>query len=454
MMMRNGKAELQRTAPSRMCRAFNALSMSLLALSMTVCMPLASRAQSGTSTGITYKVAPGDRLNIVVFGQTELSGDFIIDDSGAVPLPLVGAIAVEGLTAADIGQRITQRLAEGYIQQPVVNVRVTEFRPIFLVGDVRSPGLYAYRHGTLVISAIAMAGGFGTAEQAQGSLRTDFLLSEERVRLLEAGRRGLLVRRARLEAQRDGANNFQPSDDVDPNDESLVPVISLEQETLRSQSQALAQELALLRDQRPRIEAEIRSVKDQSRSESVQLRLIQTHIEDYNKLLTSGLARRYTGIELQREEERNKGNIARYAAEVSRLEFSLGEVALRMQQAQNTYQQRTLIDLQDVRTRLRELDVTIPMARELRSTRLQVGSSMMATSAPSIRRTIMIVRRYGSESQTIVANETMAVAPGDIIDVRRELPETMGAGSTNPVQQTSTRQTPSPLASSGWTPAR
>ena len=416
----------------------------LFALLMVALAPVSGWTQ-GVAKSSVYLVAPGDRLIITVFGQTELSGDFIVDDAGSIPLPLVGAIAVEGMTVAEVGQHVTKRLAEGYIQQPVVSVRVIEFRPIFIVGDVRSPGVYAYRHGTMVISAIAMAGGFGASEQTQGSLRSDFLLAEERVRLLEATRRGLLVRKVRLEAQRDGAAEFGAGNEIDLQDESVKPVIALEQETLASQSRALAQELALLNDQQPRIDAEIRGVREQSRAESAQLKLIQSHMEDYNKLLTNGLARRYTGIELQREEERNKGNIARLAADVSRLEYTLGEISLKIQTVQSTYQQKVLADLQDVRTRLRELDVTIPMARELRETRLQVGSAMMATSPESVRRTITIVRRGRDESQTLAATETTVVAPGDIIEVRRELPQTLGQGSASAKRAQGAASTVRPL---------
>jgi polysaccharide export outer membrane protein len=71
------------------------------------------------------------------------------------------------------------------------------------------PGSYPYRYGASVLSAIALAGGVAVLEQMQGTSISDFLFADERLRILESTRRALIIRRARLEAQRDGARTFE-----------------------------------------------------------------------------------------------------------------------------------------------------------------------------------------------------------------------------------------------------
>src|SRR6478672_7373302 len=45
-----------------------------------------------------YRLAPGDRITVIVFGEPDLSGDFLVDGGGSVSLPLIGATSVNNLT--------------------------------------------------------------------------------------------------------------------------------------------------------------------------------------------------------------------------------------------------------------------------------------------------------------------------------------------------------------------
>jgi polysaccharide export outer membrane protein len=368
-------------------------------------------------------LAPGDKIAVVVFGHADLSGEFLIDGTGGVEFPLAGLIPVAGLTVQKAKERIAERLADGYLQRPAVSLRLSEPRPIFVVGDVRLPGSYPFRYGASVLSAVATAGGYGLPEQpGQQGGRTDFLLADERLRVLEANQRALLVRRARLLAQRNGAVTFSlprhPS--LSANDVSVAQLVAEQHDILSTESVSLQQQLRLLREQKPRLEAEIVGVKEQIKNEARQLELIQQHLEDYNKLLSSGLARRYTGIELQREEARNKSNLGRLAADIARLENSIGEVALRIHEAENSYRRRILADLQDVGARLQELETTLPMAREVRAARLQQGGAALGAAQGEIERTITIHRARGLAAPApFQATEATRLLPGDIVEIRR-----------------------------------
>ena len=157
-----------------------------------------------------YRLAPGDRLTIVVYDQPQLSGQFIVDGGGGILLPLAGSVSLSGLTLAEAQKLIQDRFADGVLVQPAVSVRITDYRPIFVTGNVRKPGSYRFIIGQSVKAAIAAAGGEGEPIELNfnGAL-SDFITAEQRVRQLEGEHAYLLMRKARLEAQRDGQRQFR-----------------------------------------------------------------------------------------------------------------------------------------------------------------------------------------------------------------------------------------------------
>lgn len=107
-----------------------------------------------------YRLGPGDRVRVLVFGEEDLSGTFNIDGEGRIALPLVGTVTVGGLTAPDAENAIAARFAEGYLRDPRVAVEVLDRRPFYILGEVRTPGAYPYADGLTVLGAVAVAGGF------------------------------------------------------------------------------------------------------------------------------------------------------------------------------------------------------------------------------------------------------------------------------------------------------
>ena len=133
-----------------------------------------------------YQLAPGDRLTIIVYDQPQLSGQFIVDGGGGILLPLAGGVSLSGLTLAEAQKLIQDRFADGVLVQPAVSVRINEYRPIFVTGNVRKPGSYRFMIGQSVKAAIAAAGGEGEPlEQSFNGAISDYIAVEERVRQLE-----------------------------------------------------------------------------------------------------------------------------------------------------------------------------------------------------------------------------------------------------------------------------
>jgi len=106
------------------------------------------------------RLLPSEKIRITVFGETSLSGDYQIDPSGFVSLPLAGTIKAAGLTPTELEGELVKLLGAGqYLKNPKVTVSIIEFRPFYILGEVEKPGAYPYVGGINVLSAIAIAGG-------------------------------------------------------------------------------------------------------------------------------------------------------------------------------------------------------------------------------------------------------------------------------------------------------
>ena len=113
-----------------------------------------------------YRIAPLDVLSVRVFKMTDLTGDYEVDLTGKISMPLVGEVPAIDLTTAELDQRLTAKLGEKYLENPDVSVGVKSStrRSVTVDGSVGKSGTYGINGPTSLIQAIAAAG--GTTENA------------------------------------------------------------------------------------------------------------------------------------------------------------------------------------------------------------------------------------------------------------------------------------------------
>ena len=119
-----------------------------------------SSAQGGVGTGLDYVLAPNDRVRLIVFGEADLSGEFVIDSAGMASLPLVGEVQAAGMNLRTFQREVERRLKNGYLVDPRVSAQILNFRPIFVLGEVKAPGEHPFASGLTLLNAVAQAGGF------------------------------------------------------------------------------------------------------------------------------------------------------------------------------------------------------------------------------------------------------------------------------------------------------
>ena len=116
--------------------------------------------QTAYAASESYKVQPGDVLDISVWKEEELQKEVIVRPDGGISFPLAGDLQAADKSITQITNEITKKL-EKYIPDPVVSVSALELagNKIYVIGQVNAPGEYRATSYLDVIQAISMAGG-------------------------------------------------------------------------------------------------------------------------------------------------------------------------------------------------------------------------------------------------------------------------------------------------------
>lgn len=109
----------------------------------------------------TYRLGAGDLISIKVYDEPNLSLDNVkIADTGNISFPFLGNINVLGKTPKEVEEKIVMGLKGPYLVNPNVTVLILEYRPFYVIGEVKRPGSYSFQPGLTVARAISIAGGF------------------------------------------------------------------------------------------------------------------------------------------------------------------------------------------------------------------------------------------------------------------------------------------------------
>ena len=130
---------------------------------MTAARPVDLQSvQAVDMTPTEYRIGVGDKLDVRVFQVADLSFEaLVVDTSGNINMPLIGAVRGAGRTAGEMASDIAGRLAAQYLRDPQVTVTVSEAanQKITIDGAVTKPGVYVMRGSTSLLQAVAMAEG-------------------------------------------------------------------------------------------------------------------------------------------------------------------------------------------------------------------------------------------------------------------------------------------------------
>jgi polysaccharide biosynthesis/export protein len=135
-------------------------------------------------------------------------------------------------------------------------------------------------------------------------------------------------------------------------------------------------------------------------------------------MVKQGLGLANTELQFKLTEATYESELWRLTALVSRLKIDLGELDVKINEAEAAFKRQLIAELRDVTERLRELDVVLPSTLEIRQVKLR-----QTTSLPNAALTITVIRARDGKLVTLPANDTMLLEPGDVLEIRQDLPQ-------------------------------
>jgi len=134
------------------------------------------------SDGLTdnYLIAPGDKLNIWIWGAVNFSNVVTVDNQGNIFIPDVGPINVKNVAASKVNNLVTSHISEVFTNNVNVYVNLLTATPVsvFVTGPVIRPGQYAGQSSDSVLYFLKRAGGI---DSDRGSYRHIKVLRQNRV---------------------------------------------------------------------------------------------------------------------------------------------------------------------------------------------------------------------------------------------------------------------------------
>lgn len=393
------------------CTGYRVLFFCLALLCFSATAGLAAEE---TPAADRYPLGPGDLLEVRVTGEESVarafSGQFLIEADGTINYPVIGNVPVEGSSIKQVAQLIKEAVAAVAPVSGMPFVRVAEYAPVYVVGDVARAGPYPFRPATTVMQLVLRAGGL--TESADVSRRINDL--ENEIADLVVMGYSLRLRRSRLLAE-------LANEQFDEGLSSPRPIVNQD---------LLENEAALFGARRREVQSQVKSYEAQQRTyaqeiaslertitlHDQELELLKERFAGQQSLAEKGLAPKSQLLDARREI---------LGMERQGLEFRTALV--RANQGKLAIA-RQLDDVKigtEVRNRQTLSEIELDLARNrvrLAGARLALGDleqpegpgSMLGPAA-----TYTILRQRGKEFETTRADELSFLQRGDILRVDR-----------------------------------
>jgi len=115
----------------------------------------------GVSDSPAYVIQPNDLLEIVVWGEPDISRTVLVRPDGRISLPLVQDLQASELTPVELKEHMENRLKE-YVDSPNVTVIIQAIQSykVYVIGKIQNPGGIVVEKPITVLQALSLAGGF------------------------------------------------------------------------------------------------------------------------------------------------------------------------------------------------------------------------------------------------------------------------------------------------------
>lgn len=405
-------------------RAANAATLRAVYLLLAV---FAVAIAAGSARADDYRLLPMDKIHITVAewqtaqgafrDWSAVNGDYTVGPAGKLSFPFIGSIKAAGKTASELATAIGSGLQDklGLLDLPSAAVEMVAFQPVFLAGDVQTPGKYAYEPGLTVLKAVSLAGGLRRADNSGQRYERDFIKAQGDYEIGVQEQDRLLATKARLLAQMGGKSSIDVPKALAKNAD-FHSLIAGEQAIMQPMDKQFHLQTSQLGNLRTLLQNEIAALAQKSVTRNHQLDLARKDLKQVGSLADKGLTvnSRLLTVEQQVADLESKVldiDTASLQAKQDMNKAEQDETALNMERATNLATQ-----LNDTNAQLDKIARQIAVSKGLMlEAATKAGEAANGAGAVTVKYTV--VRQVGGKATSLQANENTAVQPGDVIRV-------------------------------------
>lgn len=386
-------------------------------------------ASSSLASADDYRLGMMDKLRIrVAEWQTAdgsirdwsvISGDYTVGPSGSISLPFVGDMPASGKTTDAIAQEIGSALQKQFAlkDRPSASVELSEFRPVYLSGDVEKPGEYPFAPNLTIVKAVSLAGGLRRADAGQRFAR-DFINAKGDAVVYMADRARLLVKQARLRAEIANQDTIEMPKELQDKPEAK-PLLDSETALMNTRKKRLTLQLQALADLKQLLQSEVETLAKKSETQTRQLQLATADRDKVEDLAEKGLAlsaRKMAAEQRAADTEATlldiDTNSLKAKQDISKADQD--EITLR-----NDWDAQLAQELQNAEAQLDELHLKLETSNSLMAEALtqSTDAARFDTSTGAASIAYSIVRDVDGKAKEIPVQENTALQPGDLIKV-------------------------------------
>jgi len=378
-----------------------------------------------------YHLAPGDTVEVGVYGVPDQHYRALVQLDGSVSLPGVGPVVVVGLTPKELQQRMETllptkifrfRTQDGQ-EHPVVlkpsdvTASIAEYRPVYINGDVLTPGQQPFRPLMTVRQLVAMAGGYSLLRsRVQQGIDPAELQKEYQAASTEYAKEYFHALRLQAELQNKDAFQQQDSKDTPATSSVNAAIVKSETESLRTSMNDFRAEEAFLQDSIKKADGQLGVLKTQEQEEAKGVQADNEDLDRLGRLFSAGNLTSARLADARRAMLLSSTRHLQTQVEVMRLERQQDEQRRQVDRLAAQRKMKLLSDLNDSNVRLAVLAATVKAARQ----RLQpsgAGGGPLLVEPDKMKPEIVIVRNVDQQWKRTVTSPDTELEPGDVVEV-------------------------------------
>jgi protein involved in polysaccharide export with SLBB domain len=349
-----------------------------------------------------------------------VNGDYVVSAAGTITLPLIGSITASKVSNTELASTIAEQLKAktGLLNVPDATVEILDYPPIYVVGVVAKSGEYKYRPGLTVLQAFALSGGqyrlpLEGAQKSDVDLIGDLQIVRDDI-LRTIGR----IARLQAEGAGDKEIRFPKELTESPNKKTATDVMNQERVVFEARKNGLNRQLENLSELRSLFAAEVDNLGKKAEALDKTIRVAEDELTSVRALFEKGIATVSRRSEIERVVAGLQADRLDDATVTMRTRQNLSEstrnaVGLRDQRAIDVSIELNEAQANIQRLRVREdvLEKTLVLATASSSSKDRNKDQV----EPSLSFTI--IRQVQAGTDEIVADETTALLPGDVVKV-------------------------------------